>query len=113
MFYNVVRREGGLPGEQGRARYCKFSKDKEQIGIVEKKDATCGGLILIMMLITSPSCALGASLHDLNDHFPGVSHIALTVHTHKFIKHFKERDNQKTYSCLIIWSTMANCYNGP
>ena len=67
-----------------------------------------------MMLITLPSCALGASLHDLNDRFSGESHIALPVHTPKFIRHFKERGNQKLTAALLFdLPYMANCYNGP
>ena len=74
VFNTVVRRRGGLPqenkGEQGTVNSVKI------------KGCT--------------SCTLGASLHDLNNRFLGVSHIALPVHTHKFIKHFKERGNQMT-----------------
>ena len=74
VFNTVVRKGGGLPqeskGEQGTVNSVKI------------KSCT--------------SCTLGASLHDLNNRFLGVSHIALPVHTHKFIKHFKERGNQIT-----------------
>ena len=66
-----------------------------------------------MMLITLPSCALGVSLHDHNGIFAGVSPIALPVHLHKLIRHFKGRGTQGTYSSLMIRSTMANCYDGP
>ena len=40
-------------------------------------------------------CALGVSLHDHSGGFQGVSLIALPVHLHNFIRHFK-----------------ASCYNG-
>ena len=63
--------------------------------------------------MTLPSCALGVSLHDHSGGFQGVSLIAVPVHLHKSIRHFKGRGTYGTYSSLMMWSTMASCYNGP